>query len=256
MKLRLTLAIAAGVAALSAAPAAAQGGMIAQGMTPAQVRDLFGAPARTRESGDWTYWYYSNGCPRRCGSDDVVFFQNERVVTAVLRTRRRMVSGPAPANALERAGGDIDADAIRARAGEAAPPARGSRIRVQGRSRADAEAEEQAGAAAVGRIRIESGGRVIERETVGQVRDTPADESGSVNSRTPSAAPGGAGLRRGVTTSTAADSAQGAPATAVDDERAAREAEVRRTTTPQADTTQARRLNRERSVTPRVVPRP
>lgn len=253
MKLRLTLAIAAGIAALSAAPAAAQGGMIAQGMTPAQVRDVFGAPARTRESGEWTYWYYSNGCPRRCGSDDVVFFREDRVVTAVLRTRRRQVSGPTPANALERAGGDIDADAIRARAGEAAP-AQGSHIRVQGRSRADAEAEEQAGAAAVGRIRVESGGRVIDRETVGQVRDTPADESGS--SRAPASTQSGAGLRRGVTTGTAADSAQGAPATAVDDERAAREAEVRRNTTPQADTTQARRLNREKSVTPRVVPRP
>ena len=56
---------------------------------------------------------------------------------------------------------------------------------------------------------------------------------------------------------TARDSVQGAPATAVDDERAAREGEVRRNTVQnQPDTLQARRTNREKSVTPRVVPRP
>ena len=251
MKLRLTLALAT-LTALSAAPAAAQGAMIAQGMTPAQVRDVFGAPARTRESGAWTYWYYANGCPVRCGSDDVVFVQNERVVAAVLRTRHRVMSGPAPADALERAGGDVDADAIRAQAGEAAPAPRSQRIRVQGRSRADAEAEEAAGAAHVGRIHVESGGRVIDRETVGQVRDTPADSGTTIIRTQPDAG------RRGVSNpvGTAGDSVQGAPATAVDDERAAREGQVRRNTVPQTDTTQARRLNREKSVTPRVVPRP
>jgi hypothetical protein len=256
MKLRLTLAMAAGLAALAAPPAAAQGAMIAQGMTPAQVRDVIGSPARVRESGEWTYWYYSNGCPIRCGSDDVVFFRGDRVVTAVMRTGRRQVSGPTPATALERAGGDIDADAIRAGAGETAP-APAQRIRVQGRSRADAEAEEAAGAAHVGRIRVESGGRVIERETVGQVRDTPAEGESTII-RTPANPPGAAGVRRGVSNppGTASDSAQGAPATSVDDERAAREGEVRRNTVPQTDTTQARRLNREKSVTPRVVPRP
>lgn len=264
MKLGLTALAAAALAALSAGGAAAQRGMIAEGMTPAQVRDIFGAPARTRDAGEWSYWFYANGCPVRCGSDDVVFFRNDRVVAAVLRTRSRMISAPAAATALERAGGDIDADAIRQQAGEA-PPARSApqRIRVRGRSRADAEAEEAAGEARVGRIHAESGGRVIDREPVGQVRDAaPGDSAGSAIVRTPSgqaqpqgAAAGARGVRNPV--GTAPDSVQGAPATAVDDERAAREGQVRRNTVQnQPDTVQARRTNREKSVTPRVVPRP
>ena len=75
------------LAAMSVAAAPAAGQTIAQGMTPAQVQSEFGAPATTRDAGDWTYWYYHNGCPNRCGSDDVVFFQNDRVVAAVLRTQ-------------------------------------------------------------------------------------------------------------------------------------------------------------------------
>ena len=258
MKLGLTALAAAALVALSAGGAAAQRGMIAEGMTPAQVRSVFGAPARTRDAGEWSYWFYSNGCPVRCGSDDVVFFRDQKVVAAVLRSHRRMISGPAAADALERAGGDLDADAIRAQAGEAPPVRAPARIRVQGRSRADAEAEEASGAARVGRIHAESGGRVIDREPVGQVRDVaPADSGGSTIIRTPSGQgqPQGArGVRNPV--GTASDSVQGAPATAVDDERAAREAEVRRNTVPQTDTMQARRTNREKSVTPRVVPRP
>jgi hypothetical protein len=258
--MKLGLTVVAALAALAAAPAAAQSGMIGQGMSPAQVRGVFGAPARTREAGEWSYWFYANGCPVRCGSDDVVFFHNDRVVTAVFRSRRRAMSGPSPAEALERAGGDMDADAIRQQAGEA-PPARGpERIRVRGRSRAADEADEEAGGARVGRIRVESGGRTIDRETVGQVRDVPAEpaEAGSTIIRAPSAPASAADGPRGVRNpvGTAPDSVQGAPATAVDDERAAREAEVRRNTRPQTDTIQARRLNREKSVTPRVVPRP
>lgn len=84
---------------ITAGPAFGQ--TISQGMTSAQVRAEFGAPATTREAGDWTYWYYHNGCPRTCGSDDVVFFQNDRVVAAVLRTARRRYSGPAADKALE-----------------------------------------------------------------------------------------------------------------------------------------------------------
>jgi hypothetical protein len=255
------MALAAALAAIPAGDAAAQKRMIAPGMTPAQVRDIFGTPARTREAGEWSYWFYSNGCPVRCGSDDVVFFQQGQVVTAVLRTgRRRLTSGAEPATALERAGGDIDADAIRAQAGEAPPRRAPTPIRVRGRSRDAADAEEEAGGARVGRIHVESGGRTIDRQPVGQVRDTPAEApQGSSIIRTPatqgSAADGPRGVRNPV--GTARDSVQGAPATAVDDERAAREGEVRRNTVQnQPDALQARRTNREKSVTPRVVPRP
>jgi hypothetical protein len=96
MKNPMLLAVAA--IAMAAAPAAGQ--TIAQGMTLDQVRSEFGAPATARDAGEWTYWYYHNGCPNRCGSDDVVFFQNERVVAAVLRTGRRRYQGPQADDAL------------------------------------------------------------------------------------------------------------------------------------------------------------
>lgn len=86
--------------ALWAAPAAAQA-TIASGMTPADVRAAFGDPARTRESDGWTYFFYANGCPRTCGSDDVVFFQGDRVVAAVLHSRTRRFRGPGAARALD-----------------------------------------------------------------------------------------------------------------------------------------------------------
>jgi hypothetical protein len=97
MKKAMLMALAA--MSLAAVPAAGQ--TIAQGMSPAQVQSEFGAPATTRDAGDWTYWYYHNGCPRRCGSDDVVFFQNGRVVAAVLRTSRRQYRGPRADDALQ-----------------------------------------------------------------------------------------------------------------------------------------------------------
>jgi hypothetical protein len=84
---------------ITAGPAFGQ--TISQGMTSAQVRTEFGAPATTRVAGDWAYWYYHNGCPRSCGSDDVVFFQNDLVVAAVLRTSRRHYTGPRADEALE-----------------------------------------------------------------------------------------------------------------------------------------------------------
>ncbi|WP_420129104.1 outer membrane protein assembly factor BamE domain-containing protein, partial [Longimicrobium sp.] len=98
MKKSMLLAGAA-MLVTAATPALAQS-TIAPGMTTEQVRDRFGAPATTRDQGDWSYWYYHNGCPVRCGSDDVVFFQNDRVVAAVLRTARRRFAGPAADDAL------------------------------------------------------------------------------------------------------------------------------------------------------------
>jgi hypothetical protein len=93
-----TVMLALGAICIAAAPAAGQ--TIAQGMTPAQVQAEFGRPATSRVAGDWSYWYYHNGCPNRCGSDDVVFFQNDRVVAAVLRTSRRRYRGPQADDAL------------------------------------------------------------------------------------------------------------------------------------------------------------
>jgi hypothetical protein len=110
MKKSMLLAGAALLLTAAATPARGQAA-ISPGMTAEQVRDRFGQPATTRVAGEWVYWYYHNGCPVRCGSDDVVFFRNERVVAAVLRTARRSFTGPAADDALERAGGSEQVDA-------------------------------------------------------------------------------------------------------------------------------------------------
>jgi hypothetical protein len=116
MKKSMLLAGAALLFSAAASPALAQS-TISPGMTEAQVRGRFGEPATTRAAGAWTYWYYHNGCPNRCGSDDVVFFQNDRVVAAVLRTSRRRFSGPAADDAInanhvsDRTGHDTSNDA-------------------------------------------------------------------------------------------------------------------------------------------------
>jgi hypothetical protein len=115
----------AAAAVLLAAPSAHGQTTISAGMSPAQVRSAFGAPATVRRAGDWTYWYYHNGCPRRCGSDDVVFFQAERVVAAVLRTGRRRFDGPAADRALEAA------TAAESRAGADGAPVTVGGLRVE-----------------------------------------------------------------------------------------------------------------------------
>ena len=96
--MKKAMLLALGAMAIFASPAAGQ--TIAQGMSPAEVRAEFGPPATARDVGAWMYWYYHNGCPNRCGSDDVVFFQNDRVVAAVLRTPRRAWRGPQADDAL------------------------------------------------------------------------------------------------------------------------------------------------------------
>jgi hypothetical protein len=123
----------AGAAMLLAAATPALGQTtISPGMSTQQVRDRFGAPATTRTQGDWAYWYYLNGCPVRCGSDDVVFFQNDRVVAAVLRTPRRRFAGPAADDALNAAAGGVATGLDAAPANDDAPPPAEGRARVGG----------------------------------------------------------------------------------------------------------------------------
>ena len=126
MQMSKLLFLAAGFSLLPSAPAAAQ--TVRAGMTETQVRSALGAPAAERRSGDgWTYLFYHNGCAVRCGSDDVVFLQGDRVVTAVFRTERRRFAGPAAAGVLEArssapsAGGARPASGGRPRAVEPAP---------------------------------------------------------------------------------------------------------------------------------------
>lgn len=288
--MKAKLAMAAALLVFSALPAAAQR-VISPGMSPDQVRGTFGAPARTRGEGEWNYWFYSNGCPNRCGSDDVVFFRNDRVVAAVLRTRARRISSPPAADALERAGGNAGAAAIRMNAAPADEMDRQSvgngraqeRIIVSGRSRdRNGDPTDDQAPARVGGVSVESSG------PQGQVRDVvpPPARSGSDQAQqgqsTIIRTSGGQGTTGGLTrTPTGSQSpdgrtvtgsgpvTQGAQppvqltdstsrrATSVDDTRAERESQVTRTTVPnQPDSIQAKRRDRENSVTPRVVPRP
>ena len=106
MRTRTLWSLALVAALLSAAPAAAQ--TIRPGMTADQVRGALGDPALVRDAGEWSYLFYSNGCAVRCGSDDVVFLREGRVVAAVFRTRRRRFAGPGASLALESAPGGTE----------------------------------------------------------------------------------------------------------------------------------------------------
>ncbi|HEU0015450.1 MAG TPA: hypothetical protein VFQ45_17300 [Longimicrobium sp.] len=158
-------------ALLGAAPAAAQG-TISTGMTPDQVRAAFGTPATVRVAGEWAYWFYHNGCPVRCGSDDVVFFRGDRVVSAVLRTRARRFTGGSANDALEAAGSDDDAGTatLRVRGDNVdAGATTGGSLRVGGIRVRDDAGRDAAAPASGDVIIIPSTARARER---GEIRDT------------------------------------------------------------------------------------
>ncbi len=273
------------VALLAAAsPAAAQ--TISPGMTSSQVRSLLGEPVTVRSVGDWSYLYYLNGCAVRCGSDDVVFIQNDRVVAAVFRKGSRRFAGPVAGVALDGTAGDRpagrgDYDAGMVRLDET--PERPTQMRAR-----DGAREEpgrtiigRPGAARVGGVRLEGGDgraggttiirrdeadprddgrrggppvRVGSQDARGRVNDTRPDDRNQIT---------GTGVDGPEDDVAAVDSARGAPATAVDDARRAREGRVeantvrRGNTTATADSTLNRaRRERERNVTPRTVTRP
>ncbi len=252
MKLRLFLAAAA--LAATASPALAQR-VVSEGMSAEQVRGVFGAPATVRTQGEWQYWYYHNGCPNRCGSDDVVFFREGRVVAAVLRTQRRRFSGPRANDALEPYDNVGPAGGMVVGRDEQAPV----RMEVIRRPRPNA-----ADAAAADDDRDEP----REPVRVGGVRREPGD----ANARTGADGPGRTTIIRDgdAPTTTGArprpadareigavrDSAIGAPVTAVDDARREREGRVEpNTVRVSPDTMNTDRRARERAVQPRVVPR-
>ncbi|HEX2092714.1 MAG TPA: hypothetical protein VHG28_09945, partial [Longimicrobiaceae bacterium] len=146
MKTRTLFLAAAGLALLHAAPARAQA--IRAGMSEAEVRSRLGAPDVVRESDGWRYLFYANGCAIRCGSDDVVFLRDGRVVTAVFRTRQRRFVGEEASEALEGfagARGAAERPPAGAAPGRAVSPERGAgqarvegiRVTVPGTERAD-----------------------------------------------------------------------------------------------------------------------
>jgi hypothetical protein len=87
-------------------------GTIDPGMSERDVYSLWGAPHAVRRVGDMTYLYYPNGCEYTCGTADVVFLQNGRVVDAVLRWPGHGYSGQSsspfatPPHGRTRPGGD------------------------------------------------------------------------------------------------------------------------------------------------------
>lgn len=121
-----------------AAPMMAQdAATIRPGMSARAVVAVFGQPTVARDAGDWTYLFYRNGCPVRCGSDDVVFLRDGEVVAAVLRSPKRRFTGSAASELLEDQ-----------------PPSRGLEL-TAGASRGAATVP--SGRGAVSGIRVETG---------------------------------------------------------------------------------------------------
>ena len=87
-------------------------GTIAPDMSEREVYSLWGAPIAVRRQGEMTYLYYRNGCEFTCGTEDVVFLQNGKVVDAVLRWPGHGYSGQSsspfatPPHGPARPGGD------------------------------------------------------------------------------------------------------------------------------------------------------
>jgi hypothetical protein len=249
MKLRLFLAASM---ALAASPALAQA-VVSEGMSAEQVRSAFGAPATMRTQGGWQYWYYHNGCPNRCGSDDVVFFREGRVVAAVLRTQRRRFSGPRANDALERYDDVAPASGMVVGRDEEAPVRMEVIRRPRSGDAADAASDDRDGArepVRVGGVRVEPGDANAGAGGPGRTTIIRGDEAPGA---TAGARPRPVDARE---IGAVRDSATGAPATAVDDARREREGRVEpNTVRVSPDTINADRRARERAVQPRVVPR-
>ena len=77
--------------------------VVRPGMTEAVVRCLLGPPARVSRRGAWSYWFYPRS-PGGAGGvyDDIVFFRDVRLVTAILRESGRHYDGPPPHQQLVR----------------------------------------------------------------------------------------------------------------------------------------------------------
>jgi hypothetical protein len=108
----------AGAQAQSTSPPRKRLDVVAQGMTPAQVRAVLGEPLRVRQDGTLTYLYYANGCAR-CGGDDYVVVRGCRVVGARFENPNRYVVRTDPGDATP----PPDAECALAAAGPAGSPA-------------------------------------------------------------------------------------------------------------------------------------
>ena len=68
-------------------------GTVNPGMTQEEVVAVWGAPEAERQTGDWTYLYFRNGCERSCGTFDVIMLQGGHVVDAIVRGAGHIYSG-------------------------------------------------------------------------------------------------------------------------------------------------------------------
>ena len=66
---------------------------IEPGMSQAQVVERLGQPAAMRSYGSFTYLLYTNGCEKRCGMNDLVVLESDKVVDAVFRSKARKYAG-------------------------------------------------------------------------------------------------------------------------------------------------------------------
>jgi hypothetical protein len=82
---------------LAAVPgtARAQSGsaIVRPGMTDAQVRAAWGAPAGTRTRGAYTYLFFRRDCQPGCGDPDLVMLERGQVVDAITRSPSRPYDG-------------------------------------------------------------------------------------------------------------------------------------------------------------------
>ncbi len=87
MKRVVMLLLVAGTAAAQAPQT------IAPGMSRADVVARLGAPLATRTLDGNTYLFSANGCEHRCGMQDIVVLDSDKVVDAIFRSPTRRYSG-------------------------------------------------------------------------------------------------------------------------------------------------------------------
>lgn len=66
---------------------------IEPGMSQAQVVERLGQPLTVRAYGSFTYLLYKNGCEKKCGMNDLVVLESDKVVDAVFRSSTRKYAG-------------------------------------------------------------------------------------------------------------------------------------------------------------------
>jgi hypothetical protein len=82
------------LAALAAVSAGAQAvPTIEPGMSQTQVAERLGQPLAVRTYGSFTYLLYRNGCEKKCGMNDLVVLDSNKVVDAVFRSSARKYAG-------------------------------------------------------------------------------------------------------------------------------------------------------------------